>query len=417
MLCQFSFGNYKAFKDEALLDLVAEPIREHEQSLIVDKRDKEKFVPVVAIYGPNGGGKSTVLEALNFLRLYLLQTIVLMKVQEKDEKFDSVLKKFSVDLSRDRYHKYAPECENMPTWFDILFRIGGKQFKYQLSLMQNRVYEENLYLQVIGENEVFVIFERTEEECVLGEAVENIAVEKVNASMPLISHIAINYDIDIINEAINWFMNIEVINYDNPRKEWQIKIPKTLEERKKMFEMLRSMDIQIADVRIVKDIDGNVQNVYAKHVLENGMECEIPFEEESSGTRKLFSFLGNCISCLEQGNLLIADELDAKLHPKLLQYIIELFTNAETNSSGAQLLLTSHDITTMTSKVFRRDEIWFCAKNPFGASMLYSLIAFRKENGMQPRNDEAYGKRYLEGHYGADPYIRRIFEWGNLYES
>ena len=125
----------------------------------------------------------------------------------------------------------------------------------------------------------------------------------------------------------------------------------------------------------------------------------------------MFSFLGECISCLEEGNLILADELDAKLHPKLLEYIIALFTNPKSNQNGAQLLLTSHDITTMNPSVFRRDEIWFCARNPMGASKLYSLISFRKENGQQPRNDEIYGKRYLEGRYGADPYIRKILSW------
>lgn len=105
--------------------------------------------------------------------------------------------------------------------------------------------------------------------------------------------------------------------------------------------------------------------------------------------------------------------MDAKLHPKLLQYIIEMFTGPKSNKHGAQLLLTSHDITTMTPEVYRRDEIWFCAKNPLNASKLYSLISIKKENGQPPRNDEHYGKQYLEGRYGADPYIRKILDWGS----
>ncbi|MCM1569044.1 MAG: ATP-binding protein, partial [Roseburia sp.] len=164
-------------------------------------------------------------------------------------------------------------------------------------------------------------------------------------------------------------------------------------------------------IRVEKDLDGNIENVYTKHLMENGEICEIRLEEESSGTRKLFSCLAKISSCLEEGNLLIADELDAKLHPKLLRYLIELFTNPQSNKKGAQLLLTSHDITTMNHDVFRRDEIWFCAKNPYGASKLYSLASFRKADGTMIRNDEAYGKRYIEGRYGADPYIQRIMNW------
>lgn len=416
MLCQFLFGNYKAFKNEAFLDLVAEPIKEHADSLIIDEIDKEKFIPVVAIYGPNGGGKSTVLEALEFIKLLVLQTIVISKGQE-DEKYKLLLGRITRDASREKYHRFSPECKTLPTWFDLLFRVKDRQFKYQLSLVQNMIVEENLYVQNIKDEEVEVIFERNTDECILGQEVEDIAVERVSTSIPLLSHIAINYDIEVIDQIINWFLKMEVINYDNPHKDRQILIPKTERERKRMFEMLQSMDIRIDDVRIVKDIDGNITNIFTKHILENGQLYEIPFEEESSGTRKLFSFLSSCISCLSSGNLLIADELDAKLHPKLLQYIIELFTNPNLNKNGAQLLLTSHDIITMTPKVFRRDEIWFCAKNPMGASKLYSLVSFKKENGLQPRNDEVYGKRYIEGHYGADPYIRKILEWEDANES
>lgn len=411
MLCQFSFGNYKVFKDEVLLDLFAETIKEHKESLIIDERDQEKFIPVVVIYGPNAGGKSTVLEALDFLRFTVVKTIAVTKMHEQDDKYTSVLKKFESETFKDRYHKFSAECKDKPTSFDLLFRKGERQFRYQLSLLQGKVIEENLYVQAVGEKKVALVFERSEEECVLGEDIEDISVEKVSNNMPLLTHICMNYDIEVIDIVVDWFFDIEIINYDNPRKERNIIIPQVQAWRKKLFCMLKEMDIQIEDVRMEKDIDGNIQKIYTKHRTQEGAICEIPFEEESSGTRKLFSCLATIISCLSKGNLLVVDELDAKLHPKILQYIIDLFTNPESNRKGAQLLLTSHDITTMNSRVFRRDEIWFCAKNPLGASKLYSLATFRKENGSQIRNDEAYGKRYLEGRYGADPYIRKILDW------
>ena len=84
MLCQFSFKNYKIFKNEAFLDFMAEPIREHKESLLVDETDGERFIPVIAIYGPNAGGKSTVLDALNFLRRYVLQTVLLTRLQDRN---------------------------------------------------------------------------------------------------------------------------------------------------------------------------------------------------------------------------------------------------------------------------------------------------------------------------------------------
>lgn len=412
MLCQFSFGNYKVFKDEAVLDLSAETIKEHQGSLITDKVDQEKFLPVAAIYGPNAGGKTTVLDALVFVQFFVLRTIIVAKMQENDDKFSSILRSFDAMTVKDRYHKLSADCRETPTWFDIIFRTEDRQFRYQLSLIQGTVIKENLYVQEIGDKEVCLIFERSEDECVLGTEIEDISVERVNNTMPLLAHIYINYDIDVINMAVSWLFDMEAIDYDDPEKELSVLIPSAKSDRKKLLSMLKEMDIQIEEVHIKKDLDGNVQNIYAKHRMQDGNICEIPLEEESSGTRKIFSCLARILSCLEDGSLLVADELDAKLHPKLLQYIIELFTNPQSNKKGAQLLLTSHDITTMHPNIFRRDEIWFCARNPFGASMLYSLASFRKENGAQPRNDEIYGKRYLEGRYGADPYIRRILDWG-----
>ncbi len=74
-------------------------------------------------------------------------------------------------------------------------------------------------------------------------------------------------------------------------------------------------------------------------------------------------------------------------------------------------MVTSHDITTMTSEIYRKDEIWFCALNPYQASKLYSLVSFKNEKGQDLQKNEAYGKQYIEGRYGADPYIRKILDW------
>lgn len=416
MLSQFSFSNYKSFKKEAFLDFTAETIKDHEKSVIRDKIDGQRFLPVIAIYGPNGGGKSTVLEAIQYLHMLLLRPFIMSQIQN-DTQYESLFKRYTEAEIKEKYHKFDPICKDIPVSFDIMFRTNGKQYKYQLSHMHNQIIEENLYCLKIGEKDTEIIFERSVHECVLGVDLEDIPIEKVRSSMPLLAHVAINYNIEPVDDAISWFGDISLLDYDNPEREKKIILPSKKRERIKMFEMLQKMDINICDIREEKDLDGKIVGIYVKHILENDIVYEIPFEEESSGTRKLFSCLTKIMDCLKEGTLLIADELDAKLHPKLLQYIIELFTDSKTNRKGAQLLFTSHDITTMSPEVFRRDEIWFCALNPQNASKLYSLVSFKKENGQIPRNDESYGKQYLEGRYGADPYIRKILNWGAENES
>jgi len=104
---------------------------------------------------------------------------------------------------------------------------------------------------------------------------------------------------------------------------------------------------------------------------------------------------------------LVIDELDSKLHPLLLKYIIELYNDPMKNKKGAQLIFTSHDLSTMNSDFFRRDEVWYVAKTREGAARLYSLVEFA-------RKDARYDKQYLEGKYGACPYLQRIVNWEDI---
>ena len=114
----------------------------------------------------------------------------------------------------------------------------------------------------------------------------------------------------------------------------------------------------------------------------------ISFSSESDGTKKLFASLPILMIAIAEGRLVIIDELDAKLHPKLLRYIISLFTNKDINKNGAQLIFTSHDMSTMKNDVFRRDEIWFAALDTDHSSELYSLYEIRKEDGRKTYLDK-----------------------------
>ncbi len=419
MLCQFTFENFKSFKDETTLDLYAENIKEHEDSLIVDPHDGEGFLPVISIYGPNGGGKSSVLEAFVYLSHKVLLPVVALKANDalKGENLEEGKMKefrgFSVN-EKEKYYLFDKQFKELPTKFGILFRIDKTEYKYQLNLLHSDIVEENLYSKDLITGDLDIVFERNASDLYIGSILNDIKVGNIKSSIPLISHLSINYDIKVIDDIIKWFLECKILNYDNPYQDKRIVFLRDKNKENIFLKMLAEMDINITSIRTEEDTNGKITAIYTTHCLQDGSCEELPFEEESSGTRKLFGLLPFLLGCLHKGSLVIADEMDAKLHPKLLRYIIDLFTNPAINTKGAQLIFTSHDMSTMKPSVFRRDEIWFSALNKENTSKLYSLVEFKKENGAKVRPDETYDKQYIEGRYGADPYLKNILDWGTL---
>lgn len=414
MIYEFTFTNFRSYKNEATIDFGAKPISEFENTLLHGK--EVNLLPVCVIYGPNGGGKSSVLMAIKSLQNIVVSPLTQLAFMKKkseqlsDVSVEEVRKNISIKNEEEVFYKWDEESENNPTEYSILFEIAKNQYRYELKVKKGTILEENLYIKD-SEEKFDALFERDEEGVYLCNELNGFDIENMNESLPLLSYIGMFKNIQKIDNALRFFYNIQTIDFDAPDRDRTIFV-KTLEKDKtRILNVVQSMGIDIIDVRMEYDEDGRVKNIYTKHKLENEKFRELKFEEESSGTRKIFSILPVVLNGIDKGRFFVIDELDAKLHPALLQRIIELFTNPKINNNGAQMLFTSHDMTTMNNKVFRRDEIWFSAINGHDESVLYSLVDFRKENGKKARNDEIYSKQYLEGRYGADPYLKRIVNW------
>ena len=414
MIYEFTLTNFRSYKNEATIDFGAKPISEFENTLLHGK--EVDLLPVCVIYGPNGGGKSSVLMAIKSLQNIVVSPLTQLAFMKKkseqlsDVSVEEVRKNISIKNEEEVFYKWDEESENNPTEYSILFEIAKNQYRYELKVKKGTILEENLYIKD-SEEKFDALFERDEEGVYLCNELNGFDIENMNESLPLLSYIGMFKNIQKIDNALRFFYNIQTIDFDAPDRDRTIFV-KTLEKDKtRILNVVQSMGIDIIDVRMEYDEDGRVKNIYTKHKLENEKFRELKFEEESSGTRKIFSILPVVLNGIDKGRFFVIDELDAKLHPALLQRIIELFTNPKINNNGAQMLFTSHDMTTMNNKVFRRDEIWFSAINGHDESVLYSLVDFRKENGKKARNDEIYSKQYLEGRYGADPYLKRIVNW------
>ena len=226
--------------------------------------------------------------------------------------------------------------------------------------------------------------------------------------MPYLSFLAINYDIPIIAEVQNWFESCIVRSYANPVVDRQVMVSRDEKVRDQIIHALNDMGIDMTGYRF----DEEEKQLYTQRIVD-GKLYELRFDNESDGTKKLIAALPVILLALQEGRLVIIDELDAKLHPKLLRYVITLFKNKKLNTKGAQLLFTSHDMTTMKNTVFRRDEIWFAAENEKHESEIYSLYEIRREDNERVNNTAAYDKQYLEGRYGADPYLSNMLTGGD----
>ena len=217
---------------------------------------------------------------------------------------------------------------------------------------------------------------------------------------------------EIIKDVLSWFEGgITVTNFGNPFTESRIAIPTDEESVELVVKMLEEMDIDISNLRTVElDDDDDDFEVYAEHIVDD-KKYELSLSDESSGTKKVLGFLPDVINSIMNGTTLCVDEMDSKLHPVLIKYLIGLYTNRDINKNGAQLIFTSHDLANMNNEVYRRDEIWFVAKNNEQASNLYSLVELKDSEGNGIRKDARYDKQYLEGKYGADPFLKKIIDW------
>lgn len=398
MLCQFSFENFKSYRDETTFEFQAETLPEFSETLLTTPKGGD-LLPVGVIYGPNGGGKTNLLQAFACMVSLVVKPIVGLEKNRQQ----TIIQQHTarVPFLMDAVSK------NEPTVFRVFFRIDQKEYQYYISLKEEIAYEA-LYWKNIGGKRTGTVFERDGQTIELGQTINKSNINRdVNPKMPYLSFLAINYNLPVITEVQNWFESCIILNYANSLSEHRIMLSEDGSIEKKIIHALNDMGIDLTGYRF----DEEQQKLYTQRTVD-GEVYELPFSDESDGTKKLIVALPVLLLALQEGRTIIIDELDAKLHPKLLRYIIMLFKNPSVNKHGAQLLFTSHDMTTMKNTVFRRDEIWFAAEDEKHQSKIYSLSDIRQLDNTRIKNTAAYDKQYLEGRYGADPYLSNMIGGG-----
>ena len=416
MLLQFCFSNYRSFEGEGILDMRASG--SNELSSHVRNNLNERVLPVTAIYGANASGKSSVFEAFQFMALCVLESL---SFSDDDKKNPYKLKVDSFKFSKSR---------EKPSEFEINYidKKGKKElyYNYGFKIDNSGILEEYLTSNTktgVKRNEDYTyIFKREKnQKLYLDSSIEKFR-ENLEISLKektLLVSLGAKLNIDEFIRVRTWFINTEVINFSNSLYGAFLKniLPNNIieseEVRKNLVSFINSFDDSIIDIEVEKisAIDENDKDnyrVFTIHKSDKGTStARISMNEESSGTKKMFSLYQTLLDVLRKGGVFFADELDIKLHPLLMRNILLTFTDKEKNPNNAQLIFTTHNTIYMDMDLLRRDEIWFVEKDN-GVSNLYSLDDITNEKGEKVRKDSNYEKHYLLGNYGAIPNLKSL---------
>ena len=418
MLIEFSVNNYKSFKDKTTFSMEMGNGNEYLENIF--KVGKLSLLKTSAIYGANASGKTNLIEAMKTA----INLIRKSNINQVDSKLYTMVP-FS----------FNNDSTNKPCEFEFIFVYNNIKYKYGFSADINKIYNE--YLYIYYSQKPTMIFDRKNTnnyEFLLEDKNKLIDLSKRNSDNKLFLATATTWNYDKTKDAYLWFANsINVyINLNSTIYDGLIKQYKDMELKKFTLKLLKETDIDIKDYYIEPnnnyskvtelDIYNNLKDFYDSmyydindslknyHInvsheiideLGNKKIYDINFDDESSGTKLLFGLAPMLKKIFDSPGVLIIDEFERSMHPTLTEFIVKLFNNSEINKSNSQLIFTTHDVNLLDCNIFRRDQIWFTEKNEkSGVSNLYSL------NDFSVRKEENIRKGYLNGRYGAIPFIK-----------
>lgn len=426
MLIEFTFNNYRSFRDEAVLSMEATGLGAFKSTLINYKN--AKILPGVAIYGKNGGGKS------NVIRAFWLAVQFIKNAQRTQHE------KAAIPVVPFALNDYS---SNEPTEFNFVYTLNGIKYWYGFAATKEEIIKEYLYHAPKGQkalvfNREKQVFSFTEDKARRKLISETIAPNQLYFS------VACTMNDTACVTAMSWFR--EEIFFSRDYSD----IPRQLLEYSDDPNMLKAIsdyakaaDFGIQDMsfeiesEVMKDeltfpegIPERIKSALTQFInvlseTSNNSEVRLkmgevkatsmhpgidkegnrkvyPLEllDESDGTRKLMSMAPAIESVLSNGGLLLIDEIERELHPMLVDYIIARFQSKRTNPNGAQIIFTTHNTELMNLELLRKDQFYFVDKNESdGASDLYGISDF------STRTTENIRKAYLLGKYGATPDI------------
>jgi AAA15 family ATPase/GTPase len=429
MIIEFSYQNFRSFRDATTFLMKADAGKSKlDNTFIVEFNtgNSIQLLKTAVIYGANASGKS------NFIRAFFALTFLIKNSA-----------KFNIDQNQlITYEPYELDIHtiNAPISFKIAFILKDIKYEYEIAYNKNRItYEKlnfspkgqvsNIYTRIISEKENYDTIE-------LG---KNLLDKKINKKVfknqLYLSKFGIETPHDELTPIFQYLSNINIWNaYDKfsisdlskeiatsiaqpENKILKDRLSKLIRVSDTRIESIGSKELKKDNFKFPEEIPENVINdflranrfqTFAIHKLFDGKKeigkTEFDFDrKESVGTQVLFALGGKILQTLENGGILVIDELDNSLHPKLCKFLIRLFNSKISNPKNAQLIFATHEVTLLDHDVFRKDQIWFVQKDKHGNSELYNAGDF--EGIRDSTNFEVW---YRTGKFGGNPEIKEI---------
>lgn len=403
MLIEFSVSNFRSFRDKQTLSMVAAPRLRRRENVFSPALTGEKFpdlLKVAAIYGPNASGKSNLLKALNVLR----------RIANREPS----VRDTPLPLSPFRFDS---ALAHQPSRFEVHFIQDGIRYQFELAATPERVVTECLVAYPQGRETLLYRRQHTEEgesytfgDTLEGGAELHRAWRRLTAPRLLFIAQAVansNEEMKQLKAPFEWITEstTSVLNGMERLAMVAQDLAQDPDLANEIAAFLCEVDVPVVKLERVEvsanrslGVDG-VRKTILTHQTALG-DSDLNYEDESEGTKNLIGFWlpwkTRTPNTYTPQCILIADELDSSLHPKIVVALVARHIHAEKPS---QLIFSTHNTHLMDAKLLRRDQFWITERDSNGATQLRSIHDFAGREG------EDIEKRYYEGRYRGLPVL------------
>jgi AAA15 family ATPase/GTPase len=413
MLIEFRAENHRSIREEQVLTMEAGRSSDTEAPHVrLVEGYRTPLVTAAGIYGANASGKSNLLSAMAYMRGVVLQS----------HRF------WNPDGGVPRSPFAWGEYRSKPSLYEATFIEEQVRYRFGFAVDDNAVVEEWLHAWPHGRQQVW--YERDRDQIKIGENLkgENRIIEEITRPNALFLSAAAQLRHEQLMTVYRWFSRTQTVGPDHRMRmlrrtfrratpSQQPVIPflddaEQVEDDNSMasqiLALLKAADLGILDFKYSRDPERrDNESLYFLHEAESS-NAWLPLEEESEGTQALLELAYPVITALARGRLLLLDELERSMHPMLAMHVLRQFNEPTTNPKNAQLLFTTHDTnllgTSAEPVALARDQVWLTEKNRSGATVVYPLTDYK------PRKHENLERGYLQGRYGAIPFLAPLVE-------